>query len=97
MPPFRAFIGPVSLKPHPVGHRRFPCASFRAFIGPVSLKPRREGGDTPDVATFPGLHRPGLIEARLPAPYLSRSASAFRAFIGPVSLKLLAALADGVG
>ncbi len=37
---------------------------------------------------FPGLHRPGLIEA-CSWSAMRRRRGAFRAFIGPVSLKLL--------
>ncbi len=63
------------------------AATFRAFIGPVSLKlgdGRAEAGQFR--FGFPGLHRPGLIEA-ICRTNNGKKVPAFRAFIGPVSLK----------
>ena len=61
---FRGFIAPASLKPIPcelLGRER--GLDFRGFIAPASLKREGEATGQHVLGRFPGLHRPGLIEA----------------------------------
>ena len=63
---FRGFIAPASLKRRFVVY--FFCgagAAFRGFIAPASLKQNVHDKRVCTSVCFPGLHCPGLIEARL--------------------------------
>ncbi len=62
---FRAFNGPVSLKRRIRNPEGCQGDDFRAFNGPVSLKLACGGLSSFVNGIFPGLQRPGLIEANL--------------------------------
>ena len=64
-----------------------PYRSFRGFIAPASLKQVVELVKRDTVAQFPGLYRPGLIEASWDFDATNAEWKRFRGFIAPASLK----------
>ena len=60
---FRGFTAPASLKHATAVELRETLHRFRGFTAPASLKLVRDGSDRVVVNGFPGLYRPGLIEA----------------------------------
>ena len=61
---FRGIIAPASLKPEERGRLvRVQPELFRGIIAPASLKQGEGWEEGVRVETFPGHHRPGLIEA----------------------------------
>ena len=62
---------------------------FRGFTAPASLKRRSVVMSLrPPLTGFPGLYRPGLIEALIRADQISPIRRGFRGFTAPASLKL---------